>query len=131
VLAPPLRNENLIVSITSLPTIDSFNEGPGDSGLREPFVTASDPKSPAVCRGAPHISHVFSEGWLWKVHRGHRPGSTNVGAEVSLAPLLRPAEVLEYLFSDVLVDVVPEVRLDIAAIAALTMCTSGGLMPQA
>jgi hypothetical protein len=107
--------------------MDSLNEGPGDSILGMSLEAEYAPELPDAWRGAPHISHVFSEGWLWNVHLGHR----KVSADASDVSLVRPLETVERLSPGVGLDVAPAARLDIAAIAALTIWTSGGLIPQA
>ena len=93
-------------------------EGPGDSG-RPMSLDSSSRLSTAVVKEAPHISQEDKEGWFWKVHLGHKRIDPEGVVEVVLPPLLSlgggPGAGL----------------FDMAAMAALTTCTVGGLMPQA
>ena len=68
-LSPPARKENLIVSMVSLPMIDSvLNVGPGDSGLLALSLINCERLSPPAVREAPQISQAVRDGWFSKVH---------------------------------------------------------------
>lgn len=93
-------------------------DGPGDSDLRM-SVMCSSRLSTAVVNDAPQISQLDNDGWFWKVHLGHDSIDPVEGVE-TVAPFLLsfgggPGAGL----------------LEMAAIAALTTCTVGGLIPQA
>lgn len=92
--------------------------GPGDGGLAGSWTRPSR-LSIAVVKEAPHISQCDNEGWFWNVHLGHErvapPGFEEAGASFVWSFGSGPGADL----------------LDIAAIAAFTTCTVGGLMPQA
>lgn len=59
-----------MVSMESLPTIDSLDIGPGDSGRRTLSVINCDRLSLVVCSVVPHISHAGMPGKFSNVHFG-------------------------------------------------------------
>jgi hypothetical protein len=74
--------------------------------------------STAVFNEAPHISQFDNDGWFWKVHLG-QDSIPEEDVEIEMPFLLS--------FGGG-----PRAGLfEIAAIAALTTCTVGGLIPQA
>jgi hypothetical protein len=96
---------------------EEFKDGPGDSGLGT-SAPRSRRLSTTGARGAPHISQCVSEGWFSRVHRGQDTIPLDVSF-VSGNPFFvsfcgRGGGLL-----------------DIAAMAALTTSTVGGLIPQA
>lgn len=115
-----------MVSMVSSPIIDPLSEGPGDSGLE--FASRWDSEGiVAVCSEAPQISHVFKDGWFWNVHRGHWPAGLSCGVVPLELHLSGPVECR--WFGLRFVEVAE--RFDMAEMAALTICTSGGLIPHA
>lgn len=92
-------------------------DGPGDSALRI-SATCSRRLSTAVFNEAPQISQFGSEGWFWYVHRGHDsvpPEDLEAGPPLLLS----------------LGGAAGAGLFEMAAMAALTRCMAGGLMPQA
>ena len=95
-------------------------KGAGDSDLDGGEATDVSWEFRREVRETPHISHVAIDGWLRNVHRGHSmyfdrpPLGSPTGRDVELSLSGTLAE-----------------RFDMAAMAALVRCTSGGLMPQA
>lgn len=93
-------------------------DGPGESALRI-SATCSSRLSIAVVKDAPHISQFNSDGWFCKVHRGHDTIPPEEEVEL-VKPLL-----LSFGGGP------GAGRLEMAAMAAFTTCTVGGLIPQA
>lgn len=106
--------------------MEPLREGPGDSGRGLVFWGGSDGML-AVCSDAPQISQVLSDGWFWNVHRGHWPAGLSLLPAPLEVKLSGPVECR--WFGCKFVDAAG--RFDIAEMVALTMCTSGGLIPQA
>ena len=92
--------------------------GTGDRGLAVSW-TRSSRGSTATVNDAPQISQWDSEGWFWKVHRGQPRLSTPGLAEAGRG------------FGEGTGEGAGDGRLAMAAMAALTTCTAGGLMPHA
>jgi hypothetical protein len=74
---------------------------------------------------APQISQFRSEGWLWKVQRGHVIEFWSTRLLPAWAPLLRVGAVDE----NVLLEPAAP-RLVLAEMAAFSTCGKSGLMPQ-
>lgn len=73
---PPSRKDILMLSDTSMPAGVDLTElsalGPGDWGRRDCDEDLGPVGVPLrESKGAPHISHDSSEGWLENVHLGH------------------------------------------------------------
>ena len=94
------------------------NVGPGESD-RVTSLAISTRLSTAAARSAPQISQVAKDGWFSKVHRGQDtiPFASGVGIELpGLVSFGGGAGACLF---------------DMPAIAALTTCTVGGLIPHA
>lgn len=124
VFSPPSRNDNLMLSVTSVLTIRAcWKNGAGESARFTSLL--SNDEAPFGDNGAPHISHSISEGWLTKVHRGQ---DTEPLVAESCFPLLFE------VFSSGIVDVLfgrGVSLLAAALIAAFNTVVKGGLIPHA